>query len=397
VSEATIEGAWARLTSAARMAPEVLAQGTRSHGEVEVAEGYDYWAQVLTFGLRREFHYGDPRHPMFHRIGLDTKIGFDNPDNVYEIAKIDPTRSYRVAGRLGTTQFVEFSASVGFPGVVVPPRTVSKLDTTELDVADDGTIEIFVGGPPRARNWLALDDDATSVLVRQVFGDWRPDDVPGDFRITTDDTWDGERAADLVPEDVMRRLDRTAEFVETQTRYWIDYVDDLIARIEPNTFARPGLQGRELTQVNAARAFFCWGIWQLERDEALIVEIEAPGPEEYLGFHLNNYWLQSLDYAGRITSLNARQAHVDADGRIRYVLAHDDPGVPNWLDVQGHPWGPMVFRAALTETPAQPTSTLVPSGEVRDALPPDTPVVDERSRRAQIRTRRAHVASRFRW
>jgi hypothetical protein len=389
--------AWSSLARSVADAPAVLARRLREHPPNEVAEGYDYWAQVLTFGLRRELHYGDTRHPMFHRIGLDTKIGFDNPDNVYQIARIDPSRSYRVTGSRGTGQFVEFSVSVGFPGVVVPPRTVSKLDTTEIEVADDGTLELVVGGEPRERNWLAVDDEATSVLVRQVFGEWRPDDEPGDFRILTDDRWDGEPSRPLDPTEVATRLGRTARFVETQTRYWIDYVEGLRARIEPNTFERPGLQGEELVQVNAARAHFCWGLFDIPPDRALLVEVDAPPPHAYLGFHLVNYWLQSLDYLGRITSLNARQAHVDDDRRIRYVLAHRDPGVPNWLDVTGHRWGGMLFRTALTREAAHPTTTLLPLDAVRDALPRRTPVVDGEMRRAQLRDRRAHIASRFRW
>jgi hypothetical protein len=391
-----LDGAWARLTRAVEDAP-VVAKSARRRDDAEIAEGYDYWAQVLTFGLRREFHYGDPRHPMFHRIGLDTKIGFDNPDNVYEIAKIDPTRAYLVHGSRGTAHFLEFSTSVGFPGVVVPPRTVSKLDTTEIDIAPDDTIEIVVGGPSRARNWLGVDAEVTSVLVRQVFGEWRPDDTPGDFRIVPLDGSDGEPDPVLDPADVARRLARTAEFVETQTRYWIEYVEALIGRIQPNTFEPPGLQGRELAQLNAARAFFSWGLFEIAPDEALVVETDAPSPEAYLGFHLVNYWLQSLDFVGRLTSCNARQAHIDADNRIRYVLAHRDPGVPNWMDVGGHPWGGMLFRAALTSEPAQPTTTLVPLDAVREAMPAETPVVDEAARQDQLRVRRAHIAARFRW
>ena len=397
MSSTSTRGAWERLARAVATAPEVLGVHGREHPPAELAEAYDYWAQVVTFGLRREFHYGDPRHPMFHRIGFDTKIGFDNPDNVYEIAKIDPARPYRVIGTRGDARFLEFSVSVGFPGVVVPPRTVSKLDTTEMDVGDDGTIELFVGGEPRPRNWLAVDDEATSVLVRQVFGRWGPDDEPGDFRILCDDGWDGEPDAVPDPEETAQRLDRTAHFVETQVRYWIDYVDGLIDRIEANSFESPGLQGRELVQVNAARALFCWGLWDLGTDQALVVEVDAPPPGAYLGFHLNNYWLQSLDYVGRVTSLNADQARVDDDGVIRYVLAHADPGVPNWLDVAGHPWGAMVFRTALSPEAAQPTTRLVALDDVRVALPADTPLVDADARRAQIRERRAHVASRFRW
>jgi hypothetical protein len=387
---------WARLVRAITEAPGALERGYE-HDDVAIAEGYDYWAQVLTFGLRREFHYGDVRHPMLHRLGFDSKIGFDNPDNVYEVARIDPSRGYRLYGTLGTAHFLEFSTSVGFPGVVIPPRTISKLDTTEVDLGDGGTVELFVGGPPRDRNWLAVDDEVTSVLVRQVFGEWRSDDVPGDFRIECLDDNDGARNEVFATEEVARRLARTAEFVETQTRYWLDYVEGLIGRIEPNTFEAPGLQGRELAQLNAARAFFTWGLYRLAPDEALVVEIAAPEPGAYLGFHLVNYWLQSLDYVGRTTSCNNLQAHVGGDGVIRYVLAHEDPQVPNWMDVGGHPWGGMLFRAALVGEASQPVATVVPFADVRDALPVDTPMIDAGARREEIQTRRMHVASRFRW
>lgn len=394
----SMAAAWARLADAVAQSPMLPRHGDAESDATELAEGFDYWAQVLTFGLRRELHYGDPQHPMFHRIGFDTKIGFDNPDNVYQIAKIDPGRAYRVIGTRGSAQFVEISVSVGFPGVVIPPRTVSKLDTTELASNGDGTLEVIVGGPQRERNWLAVDDEATSVLVRQVFGEWREDDVCGDFRIVpVDEHHDGTRSDVLEPSEMSRRIDATATFVATQTRYWLDYVEGLRARIAPNTFEEPGIQGRQLVQVNAARAFFCWGRYSVAPGQALIVAIDAPPPDAYLGFHLVNHWLQSLDYVGRITSLNGRQARADRDGRIRYVLAHDDPGVPNWLDVGGHPHGAMLFRTALTASAAQPTARLVDADQVLDVLPDGTPTIDPDARRAQIRSRRAHVASRFRW
>jgi hypothetical protein len=395
-SRATVAEAWARLARAVTDADAILDEADVPDRGVALAEGYDYWAQVVTFGLRRELHYAEPDNPLFHRIGLDTKIGFDNPDNVYEIAKINPEHQYRVTGTRGTAQFLEFSVSVGFPGVVATPRTISKLDTTEIDVGADGSIELVVGGPPRARNWFAVDADATSFLVRQVFGAWRTDDVPGDFRIERIGGA-GASTPPLTPEVMATRLHRTAEFVETQTRYWIDYVRGLYARIPANAFEAPGLQGRELVQVNAARAFFCWGLYDLGPDDALVVEVAAPEEDTYLGFHLVNYWLQSLDFVSRVTSRNARQAHVDADGAIRLVLAHSDPGVPNWLDVTGHPRGGMLFRAALAPSAPQPSATVVPLGRVRDALPSGTPVVTPEQRAAEIAERRAHVAARFRW
>jgi hypothetical protein len=145
--------------------------------------------------------------------------------------------------------------------------------------------------------------------------------------------------------------------------------------------------------VNRAQLYH----WHRRHPEIANEEIPAPDRGAYLGFHLVNYWLQSLDFVGRTTSCNNLQAHVSGDGVIRYVLAHDDPEVPNWMDVGGHPWGGMLFRAALMTEAAQPTARLVPFSEVRDLLPTDTPVIDAAARGEEIRTRRAHIASRFRW
>ena len=80
-----LEQTWQRFARAIGGASEILGRSGVPHDPVALAEAYDYWAQVVTFGLRREFHYADRDQPFFHRCGLDTKIGFDNPDNVYEV------------------------------------------------------------------------------------------------------------------------------------------------------------------------------------------------------------------------------------------------------------------------------------------------------------------------
>ncbi|MGH9025778.1 MAG: hypothetical protein ACRDWD_06650, partial [Acidimicrobiia bacterium] len=49
----------------------------------------------------------------------------------------------------------------------------------------------------------------------------------------------------------------------------------------------------------------------------------------------NEAWFESLDIANRVVNLNGHQMHVDDDGKWRVVVAHYDPGVPNWLDTEG--------------------------------------------------------------
>lgn len=46
-----------------------------------------------------------------------------------------------------------------------------------------------------------------------------------------------------------------------------------------------------------------------------------------------------MDYLKRRTHRT-----LDADGRLRFVLAHDEAPHPNWLETGGHPEGFMTFR-----------------------------------------------------
>ncbi|HMV71307.1 MAG TPA: hypothetical protein PKC08_03945, partial [Pseudomonadales bacterium] len=104
-----------------------------------------------------------------------------------------------------------------------------------------------------------------------------------------------------------------------------------------------------------------------------------------------------LDPAQRIQSWNDRQAFVGSDGVFRAVLAHRDPGVPNWLDTGGFDEGVMLCRFQFPEcTAPQPRTRVVPLASLAQLLPPDTPRVDPDERRRDIARRRHGLAMRFR-
>jgi hypothetical protein len=100
-------------------------------------------------------------------------------------------------------------------------------------------------------------------------------------------------------------------------------------------------------------------------------------------------------------SLNGQQCETDRDGVTRLVVAHRDPGVPNWLDPSGLTEGFLTPRWAYA-TPPDPsawpviTAKRVAFDEIRDHLPTETRHVTEEERRATIRARRRHVLRRFR-
>jgi hypothetical protein len=75
--------------------------------------------------------------------------------------------------------------------------------------------------------------------------------------------------------------------------------------------------------------------------------------------------MQTFDYVHRRTSLNRRQTVPGTDGGFRLVVAHRDPGVPNWLDTEGRPFGLVFWRFILPEGEiATPEARVVPLAEV---------------------------------
>jgi hypothetical protein len=146
---------------------------------------------------------------------------------------------------------------------------------------------------------------------------------------------------------------------------------------------------------------YAGGVFELGPDEALIIENRIPLKPQYYGFQIANLWGESIEYANTFGSLNGSQSETDPDGVIRLVVAHQDPGVPNWLDTTGHGEGFLTPRWAYSETPPSdqwPTISAkkVPFSEIREHLHPETRTVAASERQERLGLRQAHVQKRFR-
>jgi hypothetical protein len=202
---------------------------------------------------------------------------------------------------------------------------------------------------------------------------------------------------------------RVAEIVDNQMRFWNEFYavvletyEDMngdgeryMPRNDLNTPSRAGLAtgGGQSTNVYAG------GVYELAPDEALVIDVRTATAPAYAGFGLSNLWGESHDYANRISSLNAFQAEADTDGAVRYVVAHHDPGVPNWIDTTGLEQGFMTHRWTYSKVPDDlPTATVtkVRYDEIGAHLPDGTRTVSAEERREQIRIRQEHVQRRFR-
>jgi hypothetical protein len=83
--------------------------------------------------------------------------------------------------------------------------------------------------------------------------------------------------------------------------------------------------------------------WVLEPDEALVIEVKPPECENW-NFQLNNHWMESLDYRYYTIHVNKHTAEYRKDGCVIIVVAHEDPGHPNWIFTAGHRCGTMCLR-----------------------------------------------------
>jgi len=353
------------------------------------AEGFRAVTRLLAAALRAELEGGDPAHPCLVRYEEPfTQWGGPNPDNVYLRAAVASDAVYRVWGEVRGVRAAIFSLHAGDMQL---GQTAVYAETAldRLAVGDDGVLELVLGGaPPAHGNWLPLDPGARLLVIRIFQSDWEHDATPPFFieRVGAE----GVPPPPAEPAAVARALGRAAEWVERSLAFWNGYTRAAWERGTPNvaTPARAVPGGADDIRYGSCP-------WQLGADEVLLVTCEPPAAR-YWGFTIHTLgWLESGDFVNRQTSLNAHQAHLDADGRVRLVLAAADPGVPNWIDTEARPRGLLVYRWVWTRTSPIPVAAVVPRAALRAHLPADHPAVDAAERRRRLARRRALAWRRY--
>jgi hypothetical protein len=75
--------------------------------------------------------------------------------------------------------------------------------------------------------------------------------------------------------------------------------------------------------------------------------------------------MESLDYRYYNIHVNKHSAKYEADGSVRIIVSHQDPGRPNWIDTVGHDSGTMCFRWVRADSHPQPRTRVMKIDEVR--------------------------------
>lgn len=132
---------------------------------------------------------------------------------------------------------------------------------------------------------------------------------------------------------------------------------------------------------------------QLAADEALIIDFIS-----HDGFWVvtnKGAFFNSMDYLYRPVSYTPSRTNVNADGKVRLMLCHTDPGYDNWLDTQGFERGNVTFRNLMSQAQTVFRTEVVKQSQLGAALPPDTTRVTSEDRLRQMRERFNGIRQRY--
>ncbi|MAG34285.1 MAG: hypothetical protein CL908_25685 [Deltaproteobacteria bacterium] len=350
--------AWDEFCESLKGAREALFREKSPANAFDRAEGYRYLSRLIRLGLEKFVENDDPRMPRFYQLSHeDAKIGADNPDSYYQNCRLDGRYDYRIRGHRGSAIYLGFGTYFGSYGSEGPSGCSGFVDADELEVGADGTFEMILSSTPHPGNWLPMQLETSSLVVRQFFLD-KATEQRADLQIECLDSKGAPPPLD--PASLDQALQASADFVKGTADLFTGWAESFSER--PNELNTPPDAVRAAAH-KAANQIFYHGYWQLGPDEALV--ITATPPEcRYWNFQLNNYWLESLDYRYHPITVNKHSVLLEDDGSFRIIVAHRNPGFGNWMDTAGHGQGTMGLRWNAALDPPRPECRVVPFSEL---------------------------------
>lgn len=324
--------------------------------EQTLLESYKWLFSILHVGLLGHV-WADKVRPRFVDIvGPYLKWGGDNSDAFYQLAPVDPDRTYRVTGHLGDAVYASVTVYGGPDDGRYSDHIVGMVNDRDFRpvTAEDGTFSFWMSPREQEGPGILLTPGAVFALTR----DYLIDPERGrraEWKIEAID----EASVAAAPKrdtdaDLARRFRAALIWLRQQSAMVP------IPLGEPNSIDEPYPVPTVTFGWAAGDAAYAMGSFELGADEALVIEGRSP---ECVFWNLCcwNQLLHTYDYAYERVTLNGGQLQYEPDGSWRIVVSAFDPGHPNWLSTAGHQRGRLWFRWFLPEaTPSRPTTRVVP-------------------------------------
>lgn len=309
----------------------ILAEGNPDD-PLDRAEGFRMLTRLLRGALESRLESADPLNPQLSCTCHETiKIVAENPDNLYLGAGIDGRFDYRLHGTRGEARWISMT-TFGGGGFGAGGRGAgATLHEKDLTIDAEGRLELLLSQHEQPGNWLRLEPNSRSLTIRQTFFDKRKD-RPANLAIERiSGPGLGEAPAALDPLHLERALVIAGHYVRGVAEIGASWARRQAEHA--NVFANA--QGVDTRAFADPQIIYHQAYFELAADQVLIVEFRPP-PCDYWMIALHNHWMETLDYRFHQITLNNHSAQVGDDGSVRFVVAHDDPGVANWLDTAGH-------------------------------------------------------------
>ncbi len=321
-------------------------------------------ANALQHGFQCWFE-ADPKRPLFHRwLSTTKKLLGDNPDAVYYGAIADPEGSFRIRGNVHGACYTSFSVEAGAQEGHISKGVVSTLNDTEWDIAADGSYEIIASPEPQPRNWLRLEPGAGSITTRHYWEWERSVAADPTFHVPLwiEPVEDPGPAPPMDDAAIAAGIQRvinfvrgiTIDFPNLQPEVMPSWVSSVVNHFDNSAYDESNSEIGYAAVDNA----YLQTRYELEPDQALVMRGRFPRCR-FANVVLWNHRLQTPPYRYRRVSLNRRQTVCESDGSFRMVIAHRDPGVPNWIDAAGLPTGMIFWRFLLPEEEVPPIESEV--------------------------------------
>jgi len=367
--------AWDDFCDQLKAAGRIVARETAGGDPQDAVEGYRYLTRMILMGNMRAIERRTPGvKPRF--IGLIPPplkggIGVQSPNQDHIVQPVDSRYRYRITGTAGDV-YTHLSAwsppipddvgafSVGLdaeayletfnPNTAHTPYTLVLADVA----AADGSVDVVlsVDPPDDGSAWMPMAPTTRELMGRVVWDDRNEQTPP---RLVIECLDDHDEPEPPSPAEMAERLAVAGQLVLGQKSDYAGWTADLLTRENRTEFTR---EWYERIGGSPDDRHFEFGYWRVDPGMALVVEFDEPGARHW-NFQLCNHWMENLaNYATGEGYVDRENAVCDGS-HVRIVVAHDDPGVPNWVQPVTHDHGVMGIRFVQPATEPQVTCRVV--------------------------------------
>lgn len=357
-------------------------------------EGYRKALSIIAENYINQIFYDRKRPECLPTFGLLFNYAGPNPDFTYRNVHLEPGSSYRVWGRRGDAEIIDIQQIAGwfgqkYNGERKPAVTLNHqlFDNEHIKIGEHGEFDFIMSQSPYEGQWWKLYEGVTTLSIREYFTDYATQGRLTEFHFDKLEH-DDQETTNLNNDNAAERLRAFASALPDYSAFSTSMhkAADLLGdhKYKEFSFGAGGVTDHRYFQSR----------FNIRLDEALICTWQIPEDYLYWGIALYNHPYQVLNVGNRQSNLNHALASVGPDRMFYAVISHRDPGVANWLDVDGHEKG-FILARIKGELPVEaPALKLVPADEVLKHLPQDVEIVTKGERAARLAIRRKHYQRR---